>query len=802
MIDDSHMRDALPTDTVLREYVIESPLGASGFGMVYRARHQETGGVVAIKEYFPRGFAARDRFSVAPLNRSSESVFASGLKRFVQEARQLEKFQTLPGVVCVRTFFRTNGTAYLVMNYENGLPLSEFLAGREADGNPFTEQDLLAVVSPLLTALAVVHRENVLHRDIKPGNIFIRREDALAGRPTEPVLIDFGAAKQNYLSAHSRSESVFTPGYAPLEQLWASSNQEVGPWTDLYVVGALMWRMIAGGCLEDKRLRIADESGGSSIWSPQPREAEKRAFAMNRGHSDPMPSALDLGADRFAPHILNSIDLCLALYPEDRVQSCPKLLELLQPQTKQASNLSQSSAKRVVATSTLHDGERFRNGPHCPELVVVPAGSFSMGSPHQIWVPSGRTGLSETARHFLMCTGPKPESAEAVLANVRDRLFGWIRQHEQWSGRTFRDEVEVSKILGYETKGELRDGNLDWLEDPFLIEGLSSIIAEALEAGYELNPKFWSAPDVWWEFDLEYFHRFEDAIARSDRFWAEEDNSIPLDPDEECSMEFPDRFDGLSYEKGRSYWEGPIHPITIDKSFAVGVYPITRSEFEAFVNATAYRAQGRGAFRAAGTWKERAGSWHDPGFYQTNSHPIVCVSWEDVQEYVEWLSATTGATYRLLTESEWEYITRAGTSTPFYFGNTISTNEANLNGNFTYGSGAKGIYRERTTLVWAFPANAFGLHDLHGNVSEWTQDCWSTYWGAPRDGSPWECPPSGSDWLPEAVSWHKMISEERVLRGGSWIQHPDELRSASREPRLPHHRASTIGFRVARELRD
>ena len=90
-------------------------------------------------------------------------------------------------------------------------------------------------------------RENVLHRDIKPGNIFIRREDALAGRPTEPVLIDFGADKQNYLSAHSRSESVFRQGYAPLEQLWATSNQEAGPWTDLYAVGALMWRMVAGG---------------------------------------------------------------------------------------------------------------------------------------------------------------------------------------------------------------------------------------------------------------------------------------------------------------------------------------------------------------------------------------------------------------------------------------------------------------------------------------------------------------------------------------------------------------------------
>ena len=286
------IRDALPAATVLREYVIESVLGGGGFGIVYRACHQDTGGVVAIKEYFPMGFAARDRLSVVPPSSSSNDVFASGLKRFVQEARQLEKFQTLPGVVSVRTFFRTNGTAYLVMNYEDGLPLSEFLAGREADGNPFNESDLLAVMRPLLTALSVVHGENVLHRDIKPGNIFIRREDASAGRPAEPVLIDFGAAKQNYLSAYSRSESVFTEGYAPLEQMWASSAREVGPWTDLYAAGALMWRMVAGGCPGDERLLLKDESEATPIWSPNPRASEMRAFALNRGRSDPMPTAV------------------------------------------------------------------------------------------------------------------------------------------------------------------------------------------------------------------------------------------------------------------------------------------------------------------------------------------------------------------------------------------------------------------------------------------------------------------------------------------------------------------------------
>ena len=139
-------RNALPPGTGLREYSIESVLGAGGFGIIYRARHQETGGVVAIKEYFPREFAARDRMSVVPAGRFSDSAFASGLERFVLEARQLEKFQTLPGVVCVRTFFRANGTAYLVLSGAApialvvvSVPVSWYFSnGLMPDPQPFT----------------------------------------------------------------------------------------------------------------------------------------------------------------------------------------------------------------------------------------------------------------------------------------------------------------------------------------------------------------------------------------------------------------------------------------------------------------------------------------------------------------------------------------------------------------------------------------------------------------------------------------------------------------------------------------
>ena len=150
-------------------------------------------------------------------------------------------------------------------------------------GQPFTEADLRAVIDPLLEGLEVVHRAGVLHRDIKPGNIFVRRPDDITGRPAQPVLIDFGAAKQNYLSLHSRSQAPYTPGYAAYEQV--SSEGEIGPWTDIYAVGALMWRMVAGGLPDDEWLLVpvtANDTGGAGVWNPTPRPVERRAYALHR----------------------------------------------------------------------------------------------------------------------------------------------------------------------------------------------------------------------------------------------------------------------------------------------------------------------------------------------------------------------------------------------------------------------------------------------------------------------------------------------------------------------------------------
>ncbi len=241
-------------------------------------------------------------------------------------------------------------------------------------------------------------------------------------------------------------------------------------------------------------------------------------------------------------------------------------------------------------------------------------------------------------------------------------------------------------------------------------------------------------------------------------------------------------------EEKRDDDEGPRHRVTIAEPFAVGVHEVTQGEFARFVRET-NRSAGNSCRvwdSNEGRWVERSGlNWRNPGFEQTDGHPVVCVNWDDAQSYVGWLSRETGEGYRLLSESEWEYVARAGTTGPFHTGATISPAQANYDGNYTYGSGRKGVYRERTMSVGSFLPNAFGLHDVHGNVYEWVQDCWNKkYDGAPRDGGAWE----------------RGDCSLRVARGGSWFSSPRFLRAAFRFRNSTGYRNYYLGFRIARTL--
>jgi formylglycine-generating enzyme required for sulfatase activity len=209
--------------------------------------------------------------------------------------------------------------------------------------------------------------------------------------------------------------------------------------------------------------------------------------------------------------------------------------------------------------------------------------------------------------------------------------------------------------------------------------------------------------------------------------------------------------------------EGPMHKVTIAKPFAVGKFEVTLDEWSACV------AAGDCSYKANGVGK----------------HPVSNVSWYDITKgFLPWLSRTARRTYRLLTEAEWEYAARAGTTTPFSTGGMITPEQANFDGREVYGGSGKGVYRARTVEVGTFRPNFFGLYDTHGNVSEWVEDCYKdSYTGAPSDGS-------------------AVIGDcaSRVLRGGSSSGGPWVLRSAKRLASNPGIRSYNQGFRLARTL--
>ena len=210
----------------------------------------------------------------------------------------------------------------------------------------------------------------------------------------------------------------------------------------------------------------------------------------------------------------------------------------------------------------------------------------------------------------------------------------------------------------------------------------------------------------------------------------------------------------------RSNNEGPQRTVNISPFF-MGKYPITQAQYQALMGNNPS---------------------HFKGFFKSKQLPVEQVSWDDAVEFCRKLSQKTGKTYRLPAEAEWEYACRAGTTTPFYFGETITPDLVNYNGNYPYGSASEGFYREQTTDVGIFPPNSFGLYDMHGNVWEWCSDKWhGNYSGAPTDGSSWE---TGTD-------------NNRVRRGGSWYSGAVYCRGAHRKRLSADCRWWNLGFRVA-----
>ena len=284
-------KNTLPKGEMLSHYRIEKPIGGGGFSIVYLAVDEKTGEQVAIKEYLPSNQAQRGEESrVEPITEGTAAAFRQGIKRFFDEAAALAKINH-PNIVRVVNFFRANNTVYMVMRYEHGKDLRWYIKRKNG---LLSENVLRAIFPPLLLGLRDVHNNNLLHLDIKPANIFLRPGG-------NPLLLDFGAARNSVVESRHAGPYTLTLGFAPIEQ---HLGGHVGPWTDVYAIGASMWSCISG--------------------RPPPPATDRRV-------KDTYKPAARQFARQYSNQLLESIDWCLQFHQLDRPQSVQNLLDFMNP---------------------------------------------------------------------------------------------------------------------------------------------------------------------------------------------------------------------------------------------------------------------------------------------------------------------------------------------------------------------------------------------------------------------------------------------------------------------------------------
>ena len=738
----STLLGSLPPGTQLHEYRIERVLGHGGFGITYLARDINLDKRVAIKEFLPNDIAMRQPDqTVTVRSQDSQEAFKWGLESFIKEARVLGKFSH-PSLIPVHRFFEGNNTAYFVMEFAEGVTLASVLK-REG---PLDEARLRGILGPILNGLEEVHARNVLHRDIKPDNIILRDGSI-------PVLIDFGAARQNLTSMTRSIMSVLTAGYAPIEQYATGGNQ--GPWTDLYALGAVAYRAISG---------------------------QKPTDAINRIRNDPLVPAVKLGAGKYSKELLETIDWALAVEPEDRPSSVAEVRaalegkqapkshpprqhtgptisamggtlppEIASPEANTVVTTRQSMAElqaaaaspaggkpwlpwvgvgaalAAVAAATVYFGMRGTSAPTAepasmeslpiaaPPLEKAPPPAIASTETPPASSPSPTVAPSEPPP-----TQPAPAMAEAPKPTAQAPAPAPIEQP--------RPQPEVAKPAE---------------PVPAPAPVAKPAVAAPKNAVAQMAPQ----------------STFSDCAACP--------SMVVL-----ASGTF--QMGATAADNGNA-WEGPSHPVTIGKPFAIAKYEVTTTQWQACVD-------GKGCSTVT-----PGPATGDPG-----KVPAVNLIWPDANAYTAWLTNTTGRRYRLPTEAEWEYAIRANTTGARYWGGD-RTKQCG------YGNGAdQSALKSDPKLpavecddghavlapVGSLQPNAWGLFDLAGNAWEWTRDCWKEgYAGAPADGSALE---SGS-------------CDKRVIRGGSWRARPNSLRSFGRGNSTPGSRGDDLGLRVVAE---
>lgn len=398
----AYHENALQPDSALAEYTIESVLGYGGFSITYLAHDTSLGAHVAIKEYLPQEIAGRDEGTAFVIPRASKDAIRHyhwGLKNFVKEARALARFKH-PNIVRVLRFIEANGTAYTVMEYEEGQTLAAYLK----DTGQLDESNLLRIVMPILNGLHAVHEVGLLHLDIKPENIYLRQDGS-------PMLIDFGSARQAMTESRPTGRITLTHGYAPVEQY--PDKGKLGPWSDVYAMGATMYRCITG---------------------KRPDDSLERYRAVLDYKTDPLKPATLAAAGRYRPVILECIDRAMQIYAKERPQSARELQDALlgrgTKSTRTGTNTGPATFKPGIAKPTPVRRREDKSAGRdirpihviVASIVAVALVGWLLGADivgflqNTFWSFSGTTPSAETAPR------PSPVERPAPAEKVKEKL--------------------------------------------------------------------------------------------------------------------------------------------------------------------------------------------------------------------------------------------------------------------------------------------------------------------------------------------------------------------------------------------
>ncbi|WP_414575636.1 SUMF1/EgtB/PvdO family nonheme iron enzyme [Anabaena sp. CCY 9402-a] len=635
-----------PGDILRNHYKITKILGSGGFGDTYLAQDIDLPG--------------QPKCVVKHLKPNSDPAVLQIVRRlFDSEAQVLYKLgNDSDQIPRLFAHFEEKGEFYLVQEFVDGQDLSHEII----PGEKLTEIAVTKLLQEILEILAVVHKKNIIHRDIKPQNLMRRRQDG------KIVLIDFGAVKEvNTMMVNTQGQTSFSVaigslGYMPSEQ--AAGQPKLS--SDVYAVGMLGIQALTG--LQPSELP-KDPTDGEVIWRNWANVSEKLADVLNKMVSyyfrDRYPSAVEA--------------LTALKSPQPQQRQVPPTIPIPQPQQRQ-----QRQVQPTIPTP-----------PPTPTKIIIP------------W----------SRRKVIQTVGFA--GAGLGLAIVIPRL-----------SQSDSGEISIPDI-----KTTPEPTNSPRLSSPTSSNSLQTFQFETVTVDARGNITN---------------RRNEQA-----RYFAEDlGNGVSLEmvqiPGGTFTMGSP------ASEAERLDRESPQRQVRVP-GFFMGKYEITQEQYQAIM----------------GT---------NPANFKGEKRPVEQVSWNDAVEFCEKLSQKTGKTYRLPSEAEWEYACRAGTTTPFYFGETITPDLVNYNGNVPYGSAPKGEYREQTTNVGIFPPNSFGLYDMCGNVWEWCQDVYNdSYQGAPIDGSAWL---TGSS------------NNIKILRGSGWIGDARNCRSADRNGIAGETPNSNVGFRV------